>query len=199
MSSSAKHSLAILSAALIAALAAPTWSAEYRLIDSPVLDSARWSASMGLQAPETRLGLAPRHELGVKAPSASATALEDTQATYRYTLLDQTRWAWKVGFKANLDTFNSLWRSGLHTHTAPMLHMRGEAKMSPQWSLSMDADGLLTAKGHALDLGLRVGYHISPSFSLYGGLKLSERNGNAEPSAVDSPDNTANVGIELHF
>lgn len=199
--------LASISLLALAAVCMPAWSADYSLAGAAPIGprSTGWQASSGLHASEASIGFALRHELRLRTLGAGLPALESAQATYRYTLVDQTHWAWKLGFKTSLDSFSNPLRSGLNTdseahkpHLHPMLHMSGEARFSDQWRFSMDANGLLTAQGYALDLGVRVGYRISPGFSLYGGLKLSNHDGIAETPRFNT-ENSADVGIELRF
>ncbi|OYT68618.1 MAG: hypothetical protein CFK52_14660, partial [Chloracidobacterium sp. CP2_5A] len=60
-------------------------------------------------------------------------------------------------------------------------------------------DGLMTPRGRAFELGLRVSYQLAPNFSLYGGYRLSESGGEAEESYPSGFSNSANVGVRLRF
>jgi len=166
---------------------------------------------------ETSLSLDRRHELRFSALSAShytarldgvlIQSLEIPRATYRYTLAASPQWTWKIGLTSHLSEAASLLRLGTqgslnkqHWLSAlPLLHMGGEAQFTQRWRLAVDADGLMTSNGYSLDIGLRLNYHLSPNFSLYGGWHLSDDEQNTLNTNAPTPSNSANVGLRLRF
>ncbi len=194
-------------AAFSAGLPAPEATASaYSLIDPPVLSGVRWNSPTGLLPPETSLGLTERHEIRLSTPMAAG--YEAARATYRYTLMERPGWAWKVGLTSNLRESPDTFRAGAVTGTLgertrwgipALVHVGGEAQLTQRWRLAVDADGYMTLNTRLLDVGLRVNYLLSPSFSLYGGLRLSDSTGELEDSHSAGLANTANVGVRLRF
>lgn len=204
-----------------AALAAAPASAEppearpnYSLVDTPLLPATRWGQPSSLLRVETSAGLWARHEIRLTAmPTAYDSALlggdhslrfDAPRATYRYTLMERPRWAWKVGVTSNLRDAGDLFRHGITGERTrfgaiPLMHVGGEARFSERWRLAVDADGLMTARGRTLDIGLRVNYRMSPSFSLYGGWRVSESSGDAEEPYGAGITSGANVGVRFRF
>lgn len=130
--------------------------------------------------------------------------LDPSRATYRYTFLAQPQWAWKVGVSTNLRevgglrsaiTFSERVRFG----ALPLLHVGGEGMLSPRWRLAFDADGLMTPRGRAFDLGLRVNYSLTPNLFVFGGYRLTDSVGEAEEHHGNGVSNAANVGMRYRF
>jgi hypothetical protein len=131
--------------------------------------------------------------------SVAGVGLDATRATYRYTFLESDAWALKVGLTSTLtDSQPGLgyerWRLG----GTPMMHLSGSSHFGG-WTLSLDADGLHTARGRAVDLDLQVDYGLGRDLSLFGGYRMIETAGDVEDFYGPAPSNTANVGIRLRF
>lgn len=188
--------------------------ASYSLIDTPLLPATRWSSPSSLLRLEGSAGLAARHEVRVTAtPTAfdavffggdPALRFDSPRATYRYTLMERPTWAWKVGLTSNLRDAGDLFRAGVASERArfgaiPLMHVGGEARFAQRWQLAVDADGVMTHRGRTLDIGLRVNYRMSPSFSLYGGWRVSESGGEAEDAYGAGFSNAANFGVRFRF
>ena len=186
----------------------------YSLVDSPLLPATRWSQPASLLRFETSAGLSARHEVRLTAmPTAYDAAFLGTdpalhfdspRATYRYTLMERPSWAWKVGLTSNLRDAAELFRPAAAGERSrfgalPLMHVGGEARFAGRWALAVDADGLMTARGRTIDIGLRANYRISPSFSLYGGWRMSESGGDAEDSYGAGFSNAANFGVRFRF
>jgi lysozyme family protein len=128
--------------------------------------------------------------------------VEPVRATYRYTLLADPHWALKLGLSTNLRG-----RGGLNPDTAdsqafgalPMLHVAGIGQWSQRWRLAFALDGLMTARGRAVDLGVQVNYLWSPSMSLYGGYQVTDAAGEAEGYFGNGLNNRANIGLRFRF
>ena len=182
----------------------------YQLVDPLPLASlepgadARWRI-------ETAAGLGARqqlrlstHSLGHIAPlggTVGPTNYFDSRATWRYTVYEHANWAWRLGLTSALGSRASRGLSSERTRfgSLPQLHVAGEGSFAKRWLLGFDADGLMTARGHSLDLGLRVSYQLAPNFSVVGGYRLSENNGEGEDVFGPAFTNSANVGLRLRF
>lgn len=178
---------------------------------APPSSSLRFDAAAGLGAHEVRL-LGSGAALRV-APLPAADYGEETpadwnvdplRATYRYTLLAAPKWAMKLGLSANLGEPAAIRHAQVRADRAgfgslPLVHLAGVGQWSPRWRLAFALDGLATGRGHALDLGLRVDYLWSPSFSVFGGYQVTEAAGEAEEFYGAGLNNRANIGLRYRF
>jgi hypothetical protein len=182
----------------------------YQLIDNAPLASlspgadARWRI-------EAATGLGDRHQLRLSTNAIGyasmpglpngGTSYLDSRATWRYTVYEQSNWAWRLGLTSALGNRDMRGLAAERTRfgSLPLLHVAGEGSFARKWLLGFDADTLATARGHSLDLGLRVSYQLAPNFSLIGGYRLSESGGEAEEVYGPGFTNSANVGLRLRF
>ena len=129
--------------------------------------------------------------------------LEQPRATYRYTWLSMRELDLKVGLTSNLSQFGPSLRSGfaapLRFGNLPQMHLSGVGRLTDNWHVTLDADGLWTARGRSLDLGLNVNYNLNRSLQLFGGYRLTDFGGDAEDFYGSGTTNTANVGLRVHF
>lgn len=140
---------------------------------------------------------------GARAPGFDAIyGIDQTRATYRYTWLSSPDIDLKVGLTSNLTQFGLTLRnplsSPLRFGALPQMHLSGVGRLNSNWHVSLDADGLWTARGRALDLGLQVGYRVNRSFQFYGGYRVTDLGGEAE-DAYGTSINSANVGLRYSF
>jgi hypothetical protein len=195
----------------------------YQLIDAS-FGAIRSSQQLGQQRLEATTAIAPRHELRFSAwatgrggldslPGVSlatltsdpALRLDPARATYRYTVLTQRDWAWKLGISANVRELGDSLRPGLATPerlrfgSLPLLHVAGGGQLATRWHLAFDADGLMTPRGRTFDLGLRVNYSLTPHFLLFGGYRMTEAAGDAEEPYGTGLSNAANFGVRYRF
>jgi hypothetical protein len=195
----------------------------YQLIDVPY-GALRTAPQLGQLRLEAITAIAPRQELrfstwatgrgGLESmPGVSLATLtseptlrlDPARATYRYTVLMQRDWAWKLGVSANVRELSDSLRGGLANSdrlrfaSLPLLHVAGEGQLATRWRFAFDADGLMTARGRTFDLGLRVNYSLTPNFLLFGGYRLTEAAGDAEEFYGTGPSNTANFGLRYRF
>jgi hypothetical protein len=189
-------------------------SSLYELTDPLPLSSARWDPFFDSRL-ELSTGLLPRHEVRLSAGSrAGAWARSDLslagtdsgwtvdplRATYRYTFLERRDWAWKVGITARLGD-PDFSRGGVdraRVGALPLVHFAGEGRLAKNWLLTVDADGLLTTRGRALDVGVRVNYALSRSVYLFGGYRLSDHYFDGDDASLGLT-NSANVGVRYRF
>lgn len=185
----------------------------YELADPLPVSSLRWAP---LTSPRLELaaGLLPRHEIRLAAglPLRDATlaagldsasfaapgwSFEALRATYRYTLFAQRDWSWKLGVTARVGDGGAEFPRGRFA-SRPLLHLAAEGRPARNWRVDFDADRLFTARGRALDIGVRVNYLLTPSFSLYGGYRYSEQGLEGEDNGPAWTNNAA-VGLRYRF
>jgi len=198
-------------------------SGAYQLIDVP-FGAMTSSQQLGQLRLEATTAIAPGHELrfstwatgrgGLESlPGVSLATLtseptlrlDPARATYRYTLLTQRDWSWKLGISANVGELSDSLRPGLAMSdrprfgSLPLLHVAGEGQLATRWRLSFAADGLMTPRGRTVDLGLRVNYSLTPNILFFGGYRLTEAAGDAEEFYGTGLSNAANFGMRYRF
>jgi hypothetical protein len=205
--------LALLASAPVAAAQSTTgglalFQSSYSLVDPAQFASlapgadARWRL-------EAATGLGDRTQLRLSTGAfgqAAALGLGlplEARATWRYTVLQQQSWAWRLGLTSALGERDPRGLAPLgrtRFGTLPLLHVAGEGSIAPRWLLGVEADGLMTGRGQRFELGLRVSYQLAPNFSLVGGYRLSEGSGDGEDLHYGPGiANSANVGLRLRF
>lgn len=173
----------------------------YELADPLPISSLRWSPVASSRI-ELATGLLPRHELrlaaGLESPSLAVPAwsAEPLRATYRYTFLAQREWSWKVGITTRLGDTADLGRNRFGNRS--LLHFAGEGRPAANWRVDLDADRPFTVRGRTLDVGVRVNYLLTPSFSLYGGYRYADHGAEGDDNGPGF-SNTANVGLRYRF
>jgi hypothetical protein len=133
----------------------------------------------------------------------NTVGLDQPRATYRYTWLSMHEVDLKVGLTSNLSQFGPSLRSGfaspLHFGALPQMHLSGVGRLTGNWQVAVDADGLWTARGRSLDLGLHIDYSLTRSFQLFGGYRLTDFVGDAEDFYGSGTVNSANLGLRYRF
>lgn len=179
----------------------------YQLVDPAPLASLSPGFDAGWRL-ETAAGLGDRHQLrlsssayGLVTPFREIASRYDSRATWRYTVFERPGWSWRVGLTTPLGDRDPRLLAAERTRfgSLPLLHMAGEASLARRWALGVDADGLMTARGRAFELGVRVSYQLAPDFSLVGGARLTEAAGEGETSYAPGLAGSANVGLRLRF
>jgi hypothetical protein len=217
-----KPGLTTLAAALAAALSfsparagddAPLRATLYQLVDAAPLASLSMPGSQAWRI-ESAAGLGGRHQVRLSSSAVSLTPppgaafasslrLDPARATWRYAVLEQSRWVLRAGLTANLSDPRAARLPSLSERmrfgALPLLHVGGEGALAERWLLGFDADGVMTARGRAFELGLRVSYQLASNFALYGGYRMSETGGEAEEAYVPGFSNSASVGLRLRF
>jgi opacity protein-like surface antigen len=152
-----------------------------------------------------RYGLYGANEFGPAAPRLdNIGGLDQPRATYRYTWLSMREVDLKVGLTSNLSPFGlSSLRSGfaapMRFGSLPQMHLSGVGRLTNNWRIALDADGLWTARGRSLDVGLNIDYSLSPSMQVFGGYRLTDFGGDAEDFYGSGTINSANVGLRYRF
>lgn len=192
---------------------APLRSTLYQLVDTAPLASLSQPGSQNWRI-ESATGIGGRHQLRLSSSAASLTPppgaafasslrLDPARATWRYAVLDQPSWVLRAGLTTNLAEPRtarlSTYQERVRFGALPLLHVGGEGTLAQRWLLGFDADGMMTTRGRAFELGLRVSYLLAPNFSLYGGYRMSESGGEAEEAYLPGFSNSASLGLRLRF
>ena len=144
--------------------------------------------------------------------SLSGVSLEDLgnpldrpRATYRYTWFSRPGWDVKIGLSTTLDQ-NSSWQrfigstsDRLHAATLPTMHFSGESRLADRWLLSVNAEGLRTARGQGLDMDFRVDYSLNRDVGLFGSYRVTDSSGDWTEMSGFVPSNSAQFGVRLRF
>jgi hypothetical protein len=152
----------------------------------------------------SRYGLYGVNDFGPGALHLDNTVgLDQPRATYRYTWLSRPDLDLKVGLTSNLTALGSTVRSGVAAPvrfgSLPQMHVSGVGRLAENWHIGLDADGLWTARGRSLDLGLHVDYSLTRTMQLFGGYRLTDFSGDAEDFYGSGTSNSANVGLRYRF
>lgn len=131
--------------------------------------------------------------------------LDRPRATYRYTWFSRPGWDVKIGLSTTLDQDSSWQRfigstaDRLRVGTLPTMHFSGESRLADRWLLSVNAEGLRTARGQGLDMDLRVDYSLNRDVGLFGSYRLTDSSGDLTEMSGFVPSNSAQFGVRLRF
>ncbi len=133
-----------------------------------------------------------------------ASVHDRPRATYRYTWFSQPGWDLKIGLSTTLDSASSWQRFALapermHTGALPTMHLSGQGQLSDRWLVSVNAEGLRTARGQGLDMDLRVDYSLNPNVALFGDYRMTDSSGDGAEIYGFVPTNAARLGLRLRF
>jgi hypothetical protein len=123
-------------------------------------------------------------------PTSSKYQFNSYRLTYRYLLHDGEKWKWNIGATAKVRDAKIELRQGGKVHwdsnvgVVPLLHVDGEYRMSPRWSLVFDLDGLAAPQGRAFDGSLKARYQLARNVDLAFGYRTLE--GGADTTDVYS-------------
>lgn len=131
---------------------------------------------------------------------------ELAQATYRVSFAQISAWDFKLGLTASRPDYGLARRTAYGNLAArdswsalPMFHLGSDRAFGERWRLSLSADGALTARGRAFELGMAVDYRLASNFSLYGGYRLTEASGDGEEFYLPGLTNAASIGLRYRF
>jgi hypothetical protein len=136
-------------------------------------------------------------------PDTFGSPTDRGRATMRTTWLANSSWAMKVGM-SNLLEPDTTWQRMMlaatdHPRISPMpsMHVAGESQLSEHWMLTLDAEGQHWTRGQTLDMDLRLNYHLTPTFALFGSYRLTDNFG--EDLTGFPVSNSARLGVRLDF
>lgn len=100
--------------------------------------------------------------------------------TWRYQLKDGERWRLWLGATAKVRDAEIALRQGdtssrdTDVGFVPLFYLGTELRLAERWQLIFDLDALAGGPGRAVDLALKLGYDISPSWSVTAGYRTVE-------------------------
>ena len=106
--------------------------------------------------------------------------------TYRYTLVDNERWCWRVGLTGKIrDAEISLSQRGVSASNSnvgfvPLLHLSGEWRWSQRLSMVLDADALAAPQGRAEDVAVKLSYRPADRWTMAVGYRMVEGGADVE-------------------
>ena len=200
---------------LLAALAPPRARAQeasvparYRLADLPPVAADGEAADAAADRAEFLYSLPATFSFdsltGLDV-GALGNALDRPRATVRYRWFSHPSWDIKVGLSATRDPsadgmrFFAGTAERLHAGGLPTMHLFGEGRLADRWMLSVNAEGLRTARGLGLDMDLRVDYSLTRYMALFGSYRMTDSTGEGQDVYGFLPSNAARLGVRLRF
>ncbi|MEJ2108484.1 MAG: hypothetical protein P8Z37_00945 [Acidobacteriota bacterium] len=108
--------------------------------------------------------------------------------TYRYRFYKGPTWSWKIGFTGFIrDARIALQQGNTFAEDTdigfvPLVHLRGEAKLSDRWRFLLDFDGIGATQGRAFDVATKLAYNLSDHWEMAFGYRTIE--GGADVTSV---------------
>lgn len=100
--------------------------------------------------------------------------------TYRYRVRESARTSAWIGFTAKVRDAAIALEQGTTSSRkdnvgfVPLLNLAGEWRIAPRWLADIDADALAGGPGRAEDVALKLGYRVTPRFSVHAGYRMVE-------------------------
>ncbi len=100
--------------------------------------------------------------------------------TYRWTFIDSTRWTWGGGLALLVRDAEIELEQGEQSAAkddlglVPLLHLRGEARITDRLSLVLDAEGAAASQGRAIDAAVLLRHACPHGWTLSGGYRTLE-------------------------
>lgn len=123
------------------------------------------------------------------APGVSTTAsyrFSSYRVTYRYRFYDGPAWRWKIGFTGFVRDARIALRQGdrfaedTDVGFVPLVHVRGDARLSDRWRFLLDFEGLGASQGRAFDVAAKLGYAVSDRWEVSFGYRTIEGGADVE-------------------
>lgn len=108
--------------------------------------------------------------------------------TYRYLFHEGPRWRWKAGVTAKIrDAKIELRQGGTTAYDSnvgfvPLVNLYGERNIGERWRFIFDFDGLIGPQGRAFDVAAKLGYDLTPAWTVTAGYRVLE--GGADNKSV---------------
>jgi hypothetical protein len=106
--------------------------------------------------------------------------------TYRYRFYNGETWSWKIGITGFVRDARIALRQGdqfaedTDVGFVPLVHLRGDGKLSEKWRFILDFEGLGASQGRAFDVATKLGYSISERWELAFGYRTIEGGADVE-------------------
>jgi hypothetical protein len=138
-------------------------------------------------------------------PAEATYTFNSYRLTYRYRLHEGGRWTWWTGLTAKVRDAKIELQQGTVTSRktdlgfVPLLHVAGDWRFAPAWSLGLDADALAGGPGRAEDVALMLGRKLGEDWSLTAGYRTVEGGADVDEVYAFAWFHYAVVGIERRF
>lgn len=119
-------------------------------------------------------------------PATAEYQFSSWRATYRYRVHDGGTWRWDIGFTGFVrDARVALAQSGMAAEDTdvgfvPLGHVRGRARLGPEWSVVLDVDGAAAPPGRAFDVSAVLEYAPTPRWAVAAGYRTIEGGADVE-------------------
>jgi hypothetical protein len=151
----------------------------------------------------------PIRFFGADFPAGAAVSgtfmFNSYRLTYRYEIVNTDDWKVGLGFTAKIrDAAIGLEGGGLaakktNVGFVPLLNARIERRLSPKFSLLLEADALAAPQGRAEDVLFAALYRISPSLTLKAGYRFVEGGANNDEVYNFTFIHYASLGLLIDF
>jgi hypothetical protein len=106
--------------------------------------------------------------------------------TYRYRFYNGPTWRWKIGFTGFIRDARIALRQGdtfaedTDVGFVPLAHLSGVARLTDQWRLLLDFEGMGAPQGRAFDIAGKLAYTLSDRWELAFGYRTIEGGADVE-------------------
>ena len=113
-------------------------------------------------------------------PTSVLYTFNSYRLSYRYRFRETARSSAWIGFTAKIrDATVALEQATVSSRkdnvgVVPLLHLAGTWRLGTRWRLLADGDGLAGGPGRAFDLAAKLGYELTPRWTLSGGYRMVE-------------------------
>ncbi len=119
-------------------------------------------------------------------PTRARYKFNSYRLTYRYRLHASDRTTAWIGFTGKIrDAVIALSQNEVASRKddlgfVPLLHLSGEWRLAPRWSLSLDMDALAGGPGRAGDAALKLGFDVGDKWTVQAGYRTVEGGADVE-------------------
>jgi hypothetical protein len=138
-------------------------------------------------------------------PTEATYKFNSYRLTYRYRFHEGDRWTWWAGFTGKVrDAKVELGQSVVASRKTdvgfvPLLHVAGNWRFAPRWSVAVDVDALAGGPGRAEDVALTLGRELGKDLTLYGGYRTVEGGADVDEVYAFAWLHYAVAGLEYRF
>jgi hypothetical protein len=138
-------------------------------------------------------------------PTTANYKFNSYRATYRYAVLEQPDWTFKVGVIGKIREASIGSSQAVISATkdnigfVPLLHSYAERRLGDHWTLIGDFDGLAGGPGRAIDLGVRAWYQRNPTWAVQAGWRMLDGGVNTRDQYNFARFTSLTVGVAARF
>ena len=138
-------------------------------------------------------------------PTTADYRFDTYRVAWRYRVVERPDWNLRVGLTGLIrDARIALSQDGTSAEKTnvgfvPLLHLYGEWRLAQRLSLVGDLDGLAGGPGRAIDLGLRLRYELTPTWSLAAGWRMLDGGVDNDEQYNFARFHSLSLGISARF